>query len=87
MNKYILSILKMMAKNPKIRKSETWTESKTQIVSILTMKIQKLKVDHHFMNVDTNDFHLRIHGLVSGLAPYHFNKTSFQTNLMGYVVY
>ena len=86
MNKYILVILKTMAKNPNIRKTETWTESKREMVSILTRKIRKLKVDHHFKNVDVNDFHLGIHSWVSWLASYHFNKTSFQANLMGYVI-
>jgi hypothetical protein len=70
MNKYILVILKTMAKNPNIRKTETWTESKTQIVSILTRKIQKLKVDHHFMNMDVNELHMGIH-----------SKLSFQQNI------
>ena len=76
-----------MAKNPNIRETEGWTESKMQMVSILTRKIRKIRVDHHFMKVDINDFRLGIHGLVSWLAPYHFNKTSFKTNLMGYVIY
>ena len=76
MNKYIIGILKNMAKNPNIRKSETWTESKTQVVSILTRKIQKLKVDHHFMNVDVNDFHIGIHSWVSW-----FRTLSFQQNI------
>ena len=76
MNKYIIGILKNIAKNPNIRKSETWTESKTQIVSILTRKIQKLKVNHHFMNVDDNDFHIGIHSWVSW-----FRTLSFQQNI------
>ena len=76
MNKYIIGILKNMAKNPNIRKSETWTESKTQVVSILTRKIQKLKVDHHFMNVDVNDFHIGIHSWVSW-----FSTLSLQQNI------
>ena len=78
MNKYILGILKDMAKakNPNIRKSKTWTESKTQIVSILTRKIKKLKVDHRFMNVDINDFHIGIHSWVSW-----FSTLSSQQNI------
>ena len=76
MNKYIIGILKNMAKNPNVRKSETWTESKTQVVSILTKKIQKLKVDHHFMNVDVNDFHTGIHSWVSW-----FRTLSSQQNI------
>ena len=73
MNRYIIGVLKNMAKNPNIRKSETWTESKTQVVSILTKKIQKLKVDHHFMNVDVNDFHTGIHSWVSWFRTLSFH--------------
>ena len=54
-----------MAKNPNIRETEEWTESKMKMVSILTRKISKIKVDYHFMNVDINDFHLGIHSSVS----------------------
>ena len=39
MNKYILGILKEMSKNPNIRKTETWTESKKEMLSILIKKI------------------------------------------------
>ena len=39
--------MKKMTKNPKIRKTETWTESKKEMLLILTRKIQKLKVDDH----------------------------------------
>ena len=80
LNKYILGILKKMAKNPNIRETEEWTESKMKMVSILTRKIRKIKVDYHFMNVDINEFHLGIHSLVSWLAPYLFKKTSLKTN-------
>ena len=66
-NKYILGVLKKIAETPNIKKTETWTESQTQMVSILTRKIQKLKVNHHFKNVDVNDFHMGIHSLVSWL--------------------
>ena len=65
LNKYIIGILKKMAKNSNIRETEAWKESKMQMISILTRKIQKIKVDHHFMNVDINDFHLGIHSWVS----------------------
>ena len=65
LNKYIISILKKMAKNPNIRETEAWKKSKIQMISILTRKIQKIKVNHHFMNVDINDFHLGIHSWVS----------------------
>ena len=54
-----------MAKNPNIRKTERWTESKKEMISILTKKVQKAKVDQHFMNVDINDFHLGIQSWVS----------------------
>ena len=76
-----------MAKNPNIRETEQWTESKVQMVSILTRKIRKIKVDHHSMNVDINEFHMGIHSQVSWLAHYYFKKTSFPKNLMGYVIY
>ena len=65
LNKYILGILKKMVKNPNIRKTETWKESKKKMVSIMTKKIQKIKVDQHFKDVDVNDFHIGIHSLVS----------------------
>ena len=65
MNKSILGILKTMAKNPDIRKNETWTKSKKEMISILTKKIQKIKVDQHFKNVDVNDFHMGVHSSVS----------------------
>ena len=79
-NKYILGILKKMVKNPNIRKTETWTESKKEMISILTKKIQKIKVDQ---DVNVNDFHMGTHSLVSRLTTsLNFNKRSFQTNLM-----
>ena len=65
LNKYIIGILKKIAKNPNIRGTEVWKESKLQMTSILTRKIKKIKVDYHFMNVDINDFHLGIHSWVS----------------------
>ena len=65
LNKYILGILKKMVKNPNIRKTETWTESKKELISILTKKIQKIKVDQPFQDVHVNDFHMEIHSLVS----------------------
>ena len=63
LNKYILSILKKMVKNPNIRKTETWTESKKEMISIMTKKMQK--IDQHFKAVDINDFHMEIYSLVS----------------------
>ena len=77
MNKYILGILKKMAKNPNIRKTETWTKSKKEIISILTKKIRKIKVDQHFKDVDVNDFHIGIHSWVSW-----FSLLTFQQNIL-----
>ena len=65
MNKYILGILKERARISDIRQTEGLTESKEETISILTKKIQKIKVDQHFMDVDLNDFHVGIHSLVS----------------------
>ena len=65
MNKYILSILKKMAKSSDSRQTEAWTESKMQMISILTKKIQKIKVDQHFKDVEVNDFQMGIHSSVS----------------------
>ena len=79
LNKYIIGILKKMAKNSNIRETEAWKESKMQMISILTRKIQKIKGDHQFKNVDFNDFHLGIHSLVSGFTTsFNFNKRSGQ---------
>ena len=58
-----------MVKNPNIKETKAWPESKMQMVSILTRKIRKIKVDYHFINVDINDFDLGIHSWVSWLAP------------------
>ena len=76
-----------MAKRSDIKQTEAWTESKMQMISILTKKTQKIKVDQHFMDVDVNDFHMGIHSLVSWFSLLTFKKKSFQTNLMGYVIY
>ena len=54
-----------MTKCSDIRQTEAWTESKMQMISQLTKKIQKIKVDQHFKDVDINDFHMGIHSLVS----------------------
>ena len=64
-NIYILGILKKFAKNPNIRKTEIWTESKKEMISILTKKIQKIKVDQRFNYVEIDDFHMGIHSMVS----------------------
>ena len=68
MNKYILGILKKMAKSSDSRQTEAWTESKMQMISILTKKTQKIKVDQHFKDVEINDFHMGIHGMVSSFS-------------------
>ena len=88
LNKIILGILKTMAKNPNIRQTEEWTESKMQMVSILTTKIRKVRIDHHFINVDVNDSHMEIHNWVSWFSTlyYHFNKIfSFLANMLSFV--
>ena len=58
MNKYILDILKKMAKRSDIKQTEAWTESKKEMISILTKRIQKITVDQHVKDVDVNDFHM-----------------------------
>ena len=65
LNKYILGILKKMAKRSDIRQNEAWTESKKEMISILTKRIQKITVDQHFKDVDVNDFHMGIYSSVS----------------------
>ena len=82
MNKYILVILKKMAKCSDIRQTEAWTESKMQMILTLTKKIQKIKVDQHFKNVDVNDFDKGIYSSVSWFSTLTFQKASLQTNLM-----
>ena len=77
LNKYILGILKKMAKHSDVRQTEVWTESKMQMISILTKKIQKIKVDQHFKDVDVNDFHMGIHSLVSWFSLLTFKKNIF----------
>ena len=67
MYKNILGILKKITINPNSEKTDTrtWKESKKQMVSILSMQLQKQKVDDHFRNVHVNDFHTGIHSWVS----------------------
>ena len=74
MNKYILGILKERARISDIRQTEALTESKEETISILTKKIQKIKVDQHFMDVDVNDFHMGIHSLVSWFSLLTFKE-------------
>ena len=75
-----------MAKNPDIMQTEEWTEFKMQMVSILARKIRKVKVDHHFINVDVNDSRMEIHSWVSW-----FSTLSFQQHIhlitMSYVIH
>ena len=87
MNKYILGILKKMGKCSDMRQTEEWTKSKMQMISILTKKIRKIEVDQHFRDVDLNDFHMGIHSLVSWFSLLTFQKKTFETNLMGNVIY
>ena len=69
MNKNLLGVLKKMVKNPKVRKTEIWMESETQMVSILNRSSRKQKLDDHFKNATTvNDFHTGIHSWVSGFS-------------------
>ena len=66
-----------MAKNPNIRKTERWTESKKEMISILTKKTQKIKVDQHFKDVEINDFHMGIHSMVSWFSFLTVQKNIF----------
>ena len=75
LNKYILVILKKKAKSSDSRQqTEEWTESKMQMISILTKKIQKIKADQHFKDVEVNDFHMGIHSTVSWFRLLTFQK-------------
>ena len=88
LNKYIIGILKKMAKNPNIRETEAWKESKMQMISILTRKIRKVKVDHHFMNVDVKDFHMEKHSWVNCFSTlsFHQNISPFKYNKLCYLL-
>ena len=77
MNIYILGILKKMAKSCNIKKTETWTESKKEMLSILAKKIQKIKWGQHFKDVDVHDFYMGIHSLVSWFSILIFQKNIF----------
>ena len=87
MNKYILDILKKMAKRSDIKQTEAWTESKKEMISILTKKTQKIKVDQHFKDVEINDFHMGIHSMVSWFSFLTVQKNIFPDELMGCVNY
>ena len=71
-----------MARRSDIGQTEAWTESKEETISILTKKIQKIKVDQHFMDVDINDFHMGIHSLVSWFRL--LTLQNFQIKLINY---
>ena len=73
----MLGILKEMAKCSDIRQTKAWTESKMQMISILTKKTRKIEVDQHFRDVALNDFHMGIHSLVSW-----FSLLTFQKNIL-----
>ena len=64
MYKNMIGILKKMSKNPNSLGSRTWIESKKQMVSILSMQLQKQKMGDHFRNVHVKDFHMGIHSWV-----------------------
>ena len=83
MYKYILGILKQMAKHSDIRQTEAWTQSKVQMISSLTKKVQKINVDQHFKDVEVNDFHMGIHSLVSWFSLLTFQKNIFPDNSNG----
>ena len=72
-----------MAKRSNIRQTEAWTESKILMISILTKKIQKIKVDQHFKDVEINDFHMGIHSLVSWFSLLRFQKKIFPDKYNG----
>ena len=65
-----------------MKKTEIWTVSKKEMISILTKKIQKIEVDQHFKDVDVNEFHMGIHSLVSWFSLLKFQN--LQINLIDY---
>ena len=66
-----------MAKSSDSRQTEAWTESKMQMISILTKKMQKIKADQHFKDVEVNDFHMGIHSSVSWFRLLTLKKNIF----------
>ena len=72
-----------MAKSSHSRQTEAWTESKMQMISILTKKMQKIKVDQHFKDVEVNDFHMGIHSSVSWFRLLTFQKNIFLDKSIG----
>ena len=73
-----------MAKNPNVRKTGTWTQSKRETISILTKKIQKVKVDQNIKALEVNDFYMGIHSSVSWFRLLTFKKkNTFPDNSNG----
>ena len=88
MSKILLCVLKRMAKNPNIRKTDIWMGSETQMVSILNRSSRKQKMEDHFKNATKdNDFHTEIHSWVSWFSNLTFQKTIFlhKSNKLFYV--
>ena len=89
MNKNLLGVLKRMAKNPNVQKTEIWMESEAQMVSILNRSSWKQKVDDHSKNATTeNDFHTGIHSWVSWFSNLEFKKENMfqhKSNRLCYV--
>ena len=82
MNKNLLGVLKRIANNPNVQKTEIWMESETQMVSILNRSSRKQKVDDHFKNASTdNDFHTGIHSWVSWFSNLTFQKNHLSTQI------
>ena len=75
-----------MAKSSDIGQTEAWTESKEETISILTRKIQKIKVDQHFMDVDVNDFHMGIYSSVSRFSLLTLKKNNFPYKSLCYLL-
>ena len=71
-----------MARHSDIGQTEAWTVSNEETISILTKKIQKIKVDQHCSDVDINDFHMGIHSLVSWFSL--LTLQNFQIKLINY---
>ena len=82
MNKDLLSVLKKMAKNPNVKKTEIWMESETKMASILNRKSRKQNMNDHFKNATkVNDFYTGIHSWVSWLSNLTFQKSIFSRKI------
>ena len=66
-----------MAKRSDIKQTEAWTESKKEMISILTKKTQKIEVDQHFKDLEINAFHMGIHSMVSWFSFLTVQKNIF----------